>query len=110
MSLDPITFLQHTADAEKTVVYTQTPDGDEQPLPALLIAQTNRQRLFVTLEARRRYVTYSFLDDSSDDMELDFVQDYEEVEALMEDAGLFGSHDGEVGILYHNLLFLLMNP
>ncbi|MCB2377987.1 hypothetical protein LGH70_10370 [Hymenobacter sp. BT635] len=110
MSLDPATFFHHAADNEKTIVYTQTVDGDMEPHDALLIAQTNRQRLFVTLEKRRRYVTYTFVDDATDDVELDFVQDYQEVEELLEDAGLYGSHDGEVGILYHNLLFLLMNP
>lgn len=110
MSLDPATFFHHAADAEKTTVYTQNADGDLEPHDALLIAQTHRQRLFVTLETRRRYVTYSFVDDSSDEVELDFVQDYQEVEDLLEDAGLYGAHDGEVGVVYHNLLFLLMNP
>ncbi|AII53220.1 hypothetical protein [Hymenobacter sp. APR13] len=45
-----------------------------------------------------------------DEPEIEFLTDYEEVEALLEDAGLDGMHDGEQGILYHNLLFLLMNP
>ncbi len=31
-------------------------------------------------------------------------------EALLEDAGLYGAYDEELGIVYHNLLFLLMNP
>ena len=43
------------------------------------------------------------------DVEIDFLQDYEAVEALLEDAGLDGIYDGDQGILYHNLLFLLMN-
>ncbi|TGE25135.1 hypothetical protein E5K00_08030 [Hymenobacter aquaticus] len=110
MSLDPTTFFHHAADEEKTTVYTQTADGDLEPHDALLIAQTPRRRLFVTLEKRRRYLTYTFLEEDSDEVELEFVEDYQEVEELLEDAGLYGSHDGEVGIVFHNLLFLLMNP
>lgn len=108
MSLDLATFLLHAAPAEKTTIQVQTARGP-QALDALLIAQTPRQKLFITLEATRRYLTHTILNDASDDIELDFLQDYEEVEELMEDAGLYGHHDGELGILYHNLLFLLMN-
>ncbi|QDA61479.1 hypothetical protein [Hymenobacter jejuensis] len=110
MSLDSSTFFLHTPDAEKTTIETQTASGSVQQHDALLIAQTPRQKLFVTLDTKRRYVTLTYVDDSSDDIELDFVQDYEEVEDLLEDAGLYGRHDGELGVLYHNLLFLLMNP
>ncbi|HEX8348869.1 MAG TPA: hypothetical protein VF598_02835, partial [Hymenobacter sp.] len=103
-------FLQHTADNEKTTVHTRATNGrGAQQYDALLIAQTKSQKLFITLERKRRYVTFTQLEDS-DDIELDFLQDYAEVEAIMEDAGLDGIHDGERGILYHNLLFLLMNP
>jgi len=109
MSLDLETFLQHTPDAEKTIIHTQKGNRRQQ-FPALLVAQTPQQKLFVTLEARRRYVTHTLADDNPDELELDFVEDYAEVEALLEDAGLYGQHDGEVGIVYHNLLFLLMNP
>jgi|GEM_PF-2756782 len=108
MSLDSATYLLHTDAAHKTIIQTQTADGLQEH-DALLIAQTYRQKLFVTLEAQRRYVMFTWPEDASGEMELDFVQDYEEVEEVMEDAGLYGSHDGEVGILYHNLLFLLMN-
>ncbi|MBC8082308.1 MAG: hypothetical protein H7Z21_03795 [Hymenobacter sp.] len=110
MRLDPDIFLHHTPDAEKTVVYTQTADGELEQHPALLVAQTRRQKLFITLEAQRRYLTHTRPDDDSGDVEQDFVLDYAEVEALLEDAGLDGIHDGEQGIVYHNLLFLLMNP
>ena len=109
MSLDLETFLQHAPDAEKTIIHTQKGNRRQQ-FPALLVAQTLNQKLFVTLEAQRRYVTHTIVEDSPDEVELDFVEDYAEVEALMEDAGLYGLHDGEVGIVYHNLLFLLMNP
>lgn len=109
MSLDSRTFLQHTAAAEKTIIQTRTAAGPRQ-YDALLIAQTSRQKLFITLEAKRRYVTHTYINDTTDEVELDFVQDYEEVEALLNDAGCYGRHAGEVGILYHNLLFLLMNP
>ncbi|MBC6989450.1 hypothetical protein [Hymenobacter sp. BT491] len=109
MSLDSSTFLLHTPEGEKTTIQTQTATGSIQQHDALLIAQTPGQKLFVTLEAKRRYVTLTYLSNASDDVELDFVQDYEEVEDLMEDAGLYGRHDGELGVLYHNLLFLLMN-
>ncbi|TGE17352.1 hypothetical protein [Hymenobacter elongatus] len=110
MSLDPATFLRHTAETEKTIIHTRTAAGDPEQHDALLIAQTYHQKLFVTLETRRRYVTHTIVDEASDEVELDFVQDYEEVETLLEDAGLYGRHEGEVGVLYHNLLFLLMNP
>ncbi|SNR62726.1 MULTISPECIES: hypothetical protein [Hymenobacter] len=109
MPLDPASFLQHAAPDEKTTVYTKAADGTIQEHPALLIAQTKTQKLFITLEKRRRYVAHTQVPDSND-IEIDFLQDYEEIEALMEDAGLDGIHDGEQGILYHNLLFLLMNP
>jgi hypothetical protein len=81
-------------------------------IAALLIAQTQWQKLFITLEKPRRYLTHTVPPDSDDEdeVEIDFVQDYVEVEALLEDAGLDGLHDGERGVLYHNLLFLLMNP
>jgi len=109
MSLDLETFLQHAPDAEKTVIHTHK-GKQRQQFPALLVAQTLRQKLFITLEAQRRYVTHTLAEDNEEEIELDFVEDYAEVEALMEDAGLYGLHDGEVGIVYHNLLFLLMNP
>lgn len=109
MSLDLPSFLLHTAPAEKTTVYTRNPDGSLREHLALLIAQTKHQKLFITVEAKRRYVTHTLHPDS-DELEIDFLQDYEQVEALLEDAGLDGIHDGEQGILYHNLLFLLMNP
>ncbi|SET54736.1 hypothetical protein [Hymenobacter actinosclerus] len=113
MSLDTYTFLQHTADAEKTIVYTrgEDEDGDEIliPCPALLIAQTEHQKLYITIESQRRYLTHTLIPGELEP-ETDFLRDYEEVEALLEDAGLDGIHDGEQGILYHNLLFLLMNP
>ncbi|RYU77777.1 hypothetical protein [Hymenobacter persicinus] len=112
MPLDSASFLHHTDPAEKTTVYTRVADGDVTEVPALLIAQTQWQKLFITLEKPRRYLTHTRPPDSADEdeLEIDFVQDYEEVEALMEDAGLDGLHDGERGMLYHNLLFLLMNP
>ncbi|NVO32785.1 hypothetical protein [Hymenobacter lapidiphilus] len=113
MSLDTYTFLQHTTEAEKTTVYTrgEDEDGDEVLIPcsALLIAQTEHQKLYITLEPRRRYLTHTLIP-GEPEPEIDFLRDYEEVEALLEDAGLDGIHDGEQGILYHNLLFLLMNP
>ena len=109
MPVDSATFLLHAPAAEKTIVESPTATGREQHA-ALLIAQTRQQKLFVTLEARRRYLTHTLVADSPGEVELDFVQDYAEVEALLEDAGLDGIHDGEQGIVYHNLLFLLMNP
>jgi hypothetical protein len=109
--IDPETFLLHTPDAEKTVVYVHTPDGDIEQYPALLVAQTHRRKLFITLEARRRYLTHTLVEDGPpDEVEQEFLDDYAEVEDLMEDAGLDGIHDGEQGIVYHNLLYLLMNP
>lgn len=111
MSLDPATFLHHTADAEKTVVQTRTAAGRWQQHAALLVAETRRQKLFVTLETPRRYLTHTLVEDGpAGEVELDFAQDYEEVAALMEAAGRHGTHDGAQGILYHNLLFLLLNP
>ncbi|UOQ64997.1 hypothetical protein [Hymenobacter volaticus] len=110
MSLDSASFFQYTPETEKTTIYVQTPDGEDmEPCDALLVAQTKQQKLYITLESKRRYLLYTQLPDS-DEMEMEFLQDYEEVEALMEDAGLDGIHDGEQGIVYHNLLFLLMNP
>ncbi|GAB3238265.1 hypothetical protein GCM10027346_30660 [Hymenobacter seoulensis] len=110
MSLDPASFLLHTPASEKTTILIRSADGQStQPCEALLIAQTKHQRLFITLEKKRRYLTYTQVP-NSEEVEMDFLRDYEEVEALMEDAGLDGIHDGEQGILYHNLLFLLMNP
>lgn len=114
MSLDTASYLLHTPENEKTVVYLHTEEEDEdedslRACPALLIAQTRDQKLFITLEPRRRYLAHTQGPDG-DEVEIEFLQDYEEVEALLEDAGLDGLHDGEQGILYHNLLFLLMNP
>jgi hypothetical protein len=110
MSLDSASFFQYTPETEKTTIYIQTPDGDDmESCDALLVAQTKHQKLYITLERKRRYLSYTQLPDS-DETEMEFLQDYEEVEALMEDAGLDGIHDGEQGIVYHNLLFLLMNP
>ncbi|UYZ63696.1 hypothetical protein [Hymenobacter weizhouensis] len=108
MPLDPATFLQHTAPAEKTVVHVRTATGQTQPHDALLVAQTPRQKLFVTLEPRRRYLTHT-QHAGPDDVELDFVQDYDEVESLLAAAGRFGPYDGQQGILYHHLLYLLVN-
>ena len=59
--------------------------------------------------ARRRYLVHTEVP-GEEEPEIDFLTDYEEVEALLEDAGLDGIYDGEQGILYHNLLYLLMNP
>lgn len=109
MSIDTNSFLQHTAEAEKTTVYLHSDDDTVSSCSALLIAQTRYQKLFITLEPKRRYLTHTQVP-GEQEVEIDFLQDYEEVEALMEDAGLDGIHDGEQGILYHNLLFLLMNP
>ena len=108
--IDPATFLLHTPEAEKTIVYTQTPDGDIEQHPALLVAQTRHRKLFITLETRRRYLVHTFTADEPDEPEQEFVDDYAEVEELLEDAGLDGIHDGEQGLVYHNLLYLLMNP
>ena len=113
MSLDTLTFLQHTTEAEKTTVYIHGEDSDGEDVlhacEALLIARTEYQKLFITVEPRRRYLTHTQVPGEVD-VEIDFLQDYEEVEALLEDAGLDGIFDGDQGILYHNLLFLLMNP
>jgi hypothetical protein len=110
MALDSTSFLLHTSPEEKTTIYTKAADGTTQECQALLIAQTRTQKLFITIEKKRRYVTHTQVPGSAEEVEIDFLQDYEEVEALMEDAGLDGIHDGEQGILYHNLLYLLMNP
>jgi len=109
MPLDSASFWHHTAPAEKTTVYVRAADESLREIPALLIAQTRDQHLFITLEQPRRYVTHTWLPDE-EEQEIDFLEDYAEVEALLEDAGLDGLHDGERGIVYHNLLFLLMNP
>ena len=110
MSLDTASFLLHTPDSEKTTIHIRTADGlSTTPCDALLIAQTKRQKLYITLEKKRRYLAYTQVPNSEEE-EIDFLRDYEEVEALLEDAGLDGIYDGEQGILYHNLLFLLMNP
>ncbi|GAA3924529.1 hypothetical protein [Hymenobacter algoricola] len=112
MPLDPATFLLHTEPAAKTTVRTRAADGTEHEIAALLIAQTRDQKLFITLETPRRYLTHTRLPDGEDEdeIEIDFVQDYAEIEALLEDAGLDGLHAGERGVLYPNLLYLLMNP
>ncbi|HEX8426330.1 hypothetical protein [Hymenobacter sp.] len=110
MSLDLASFYQYTPENEKTTVYIQTPDGEEmEPCDALLVAQTKFRKLYITLERRRRYLVFTQVPDS-EELEMEFLHDYEEVETLLEDAGLDGIHDGEQGILYHNLLYLLMNP
>lgn len=110
MPLDLASFLQHTPDAEKTAIQLYTPDGRATySCQALLVAQTRLQKLYITLETPRRYLAHT-RDADTGEVEIDFLRDYEEVEALLEDAGLDGIHDGEQGILYHNLLFLLMNP
>ncbi|MBG8555531.1 hypothetical protein [Hymenobacter guriensis] len=111
MPLDLATFLLHTPEAEKTTVYLHSDDEDDDTLrtcAALLVAQTQDQKLFITLETPRRYLAHTQHPDE-DEPEIEFLHDYEEVEALLEDAGLDGLHDGERGILYHNLLYLLMN-
>ncbi|ALD20686.1 hypothetical protein [Hymenobacter sp. DG25A] len=118
MSLDSATFFLHAAPDEKTTVYVQNAQSefeDEEDnhegrrCDALLIAQTYDQKLFVTLEEPRRYLTHTQLDEHSKEVEIDFLRDYEEVEEIMEEAGLAGMYNGAEGILYHNLLFLLMN-
>lgn len=109
MPLDLASFLHHTPENEKTTLYVHVDEETVEPYEALLVAQTRYRKLYITLEPRRRYLVHTQLKDA-DDVEIDFLQDYEEVEALIEDAGLDGIHDGEQGILYHNLLFLLMNP
>ncbi|WBO86673.1 hypothetical protein [Hymenobacter yonginensis] len=109
MSLDLASFLHHTPEREKTTVFIHVDEDEIESYDALLVAQTRHQKLFITLEPRRRYLTHTQVS-GEEEPEIDFLTDYEEVEALMEDAGLDGLHDGEQGILYHNLLFLLMNP
>ncbi|TGE06576.1 hypothetical protein [Hymenobacter fodinae] len=109
MPLDLASFLQHTPESEKTVIYLHTDEETITSYDALLIAQTRYRKLFITLEPKRRYLVHTMLPDE-EEPEIDFLTDYEEVEALLEDAGLDGIHDGEQGILYHNLLYLLMNP
>ncbi|AIZ64159.1 hypothetical protein PK28_11505 [Hymenobacter sp. DG25B] len=120
MSLDSATFFLHAAPSEKTTVYVHAgpnADHDEEEedgsqgrrCDALLIAQTYDQKLFVTLEEPRRYLTHTQLDEHSKDVEIDFLRDYEEVEEIMEEAGLAGMYNGAEGIVYHNLLFLVMN-
>ena len=112
MPLDPATYLLHTAEAEKTIIYLHGPDDDDDEVhacPALLIAQTKYRKLFIALETPRRYLAHTQVP-GEEEVEIEFLDDYEEVEALLEDAGLDGLHDGEQGILYHNLLYLLMNP
>ncbi|TGD79816.1 hypothetical protein [Hymenobacter wooponensis] len=110
MSLDITSFLLHTPESEKTTIHIRSADGrNTQPCEALLIAETKHQKLYITLEKKRRYLAHTRVP-NSEEVEIDFLRDYEEVEALMEDAGLDGIHDGEQGILYHNLLYLLMNP
>ncbi|MBX0288911.1 hypothetical protein K3G63_00590 [Hymenobacter sp. HSC-4F20] len=109
MPLDLASFLHHTPVSEKTVIYLHTDEETIISYEALLIAQTRYRKLFITLEPKRRYLVHTEVP-GEEEPEVDFLTDYEEVEALMEDAGLDGIHDGEQGILYHNLLFLLMNP
>ncbi|QJX45488.1 hypothetical protein HMJ29_00455 [Hymenobacter taeanensis] len=109
MSLDIASFLLHTPESEKTTVFIHIDEETVIPYEALLVAQTRFRKLFITLEPKRRYLTHTQLPDE-EQPEIDFLQEYEEVEALLEDAGLDGIHDGEQGILYHNLLYLLMNP
>ena len=112
MPLDSATYLLHTAEAEKTIIYLHGPDDEDNEVhacPALLIAQTKYRKLFITLETPRRYLAHTQVP-GEEEVEIEFLDDYEEVEALLEDAGLDGIHDGEQGVLYHNLLYLLMNP
>jgi hypothetical protein len=109
MSLDLASFLHHTPESEKTTIYLHTDEETITSYEALLVAQTRFRKLFITLEPKRRYLVHTAVP-GEEEPEIDFLQDYEEVEALLEDAGLDGIHDGEQGILYHNLLFLLMNP
>jgi hypothetical protein len=109
MPIDLASFLHHTPEREKTTVYVHLDEDEIAAYDALLIAQTRYRKLYITLEPRRRYLTHTQQPDE-EEVEIDFLQDYEEVEALLEDAGLDGIHDGEQGILYHNLLYLLMNP
>jgi hypothetical protein len=109
MPIDLASFLLHTPESEKTTVFIHVDEDEVASYDALLVAQTRFRKLFITLEPRRRYLVHTQVP-GEEDVEIDFLQDYEEVEALLEDAGLDGTHDGEQGILYHNLLFLLMNP
>ncbi|MCA8831082.1 hypothetical protein [Hymenobacter pini] len=109
MPIDLASFLHHTPESEKTTVYVHLDEDEIAAYDALLIAQTRYRKLYITLEPKRRYLIHTQQPDS-EEVEIDFLQDYEEVEALLEDAGLDGIHDGEQGILYHNLLYLLMNP
>lgn len=109
MPLDLTSFLHHTPESEKTTLFIHVDEETVETYEALLIAQTRFRKLFITLEPKRRYLVHTQSADS-EEVEIDFLRDYEEVEALLEDAGLDGIHDGEQGILYHNLLFLLMNP
>lgn len=109
MPLDLASFLHHTPESEKTTVFIHLDEDEIASYDALLIAQTKFRKLFITLEPKRRYLTHTQVP-GEEEPEIDFLQDYEEVEALLEDAGLDGIHDGEQGLLYHNLLFLLMNP
>ena len=109
MSIDLASFLYHTPESEKTTVFVHLDEDEVASYDALLVAQTRFRKLFITLEPKRRYLMHTQVPDEAES-EIDFLQDYEEVEALLEDAGLDGIHDGEQGILYHNLLYLLMNP
>lgn len=108
MSLDLASFLRHTPESEKTTVFVHIDEDTMDSYEALLIAQTRYRKLFITVETTRRYLTHTQIP-GEEEPEIEFLQDYTEVEALLEDAGLDGIHDGEQGILYHNLLFLLMN-
>lgn len=109
MPIDLASFLHHTPESEKTTVFIHIDEDEIASYDALLVAQTRFRKLYITLEPTRRYLVHTYHPDE-EEPEIDFLTDYEEVEALLEDAGLDGIHDGEQGILYHNLLFLLMNP
>lgn len=109
MPLDLASYVLHTPESEKTTVFVHLDEETIASYDALLVAQTKYRKLFITLEPARRYLTHT-QSPEEEEIEIDFLSDYEEVEALIEDAGLDGIHDGEQGILYHNLLYLLMNP
>ena len=130
MALDLATFLQYAPAAEKLTVWLPAAaadaayndedyaasggedDDDLRACPALLIAQTPRQQAFVVLTAPRRYLLRTLAPDAPADAEpeLDLLPDYESLEALLDEAALYGRHQDGAGLLYHNLLFLLLNP
>ena len=135
MALDLATFLQYAPDAEKMTVWVHSPasvypadegdddaagyapdddEDDEAPRAhlALLIAQTPRQQAFVVLTTPRRYLIRTMPPEVQNEAEaeLDLLPDFEQLETLLDEAALYGRHQDGAGLLYHNLLFLLLNP